>query len=98
MDYFSPLSKGYWLDCLLRTEQYWIRQYVCMLRKEEYYTNYKKNKLLKYYFFRKKNILGARLGFFIDAGCFGAGAVVTKSELIPGVVVVGVPARIIKKG
>ena len=166
MDYFSPFSKGYLLDYLLRTEQYWIRKYVRMLRKEEYYTNYKKNKLLRYYFFRKKNILGVRLGFFIDAGCFGvglkiyhygsiivnpksrigrnctihgnccigskgvlpdnspvigdnvdigqnaqilggitiadgvrigAGAVVTKSVLIPGVVVAGVPASIIKK-
>ncbi len=54
MDYFSPFSKGYLLDYLLRTEQYWIRKYVRMLRKEEYYTNYKKNKLLRYYFFRKK--------------------------------------------
>lgn len=42
MDYFSPFSKGYLLDYLLRTEQYWIRKYVRMLRKEEYYTNYKK--------------------------------------------------------
>lgn len=41
MDYF-PLFKGYLLDYLLRTEQYWIRKYVRMLRKEEYYTNYKK--------------------------------------------------------
>lgn len=39
---FSPFSKGYLLDYLLRTEQYWIRKYVRMLRKEEYYTNYKK--------------------------------------------------------
>ena len=33
-----------------------------------------------------------------DGVSIGAGAVVTKSVLIPGVVVAGVPARIIKKG
>lgn len=166
MDYFPLFSKAYLLDWLLKPEQYWIRKYVRMLRKEEFYMNHRKNRLLKYYFFRKKNILGARLGFVISAGCFdtglkiyhygsvivnpksrigrnctihgnccigskgvmpddspvigdnvdigqnaqilggitiangvkiGAGAVVTRSVLTPGVVVAGVPARIIKK-
>ena len=128
--------------------------------------NYKRNKILQYYFSRKKNLLGIRLGFVINAGCFdiglkiyhygsiivnpksrigknctihgnccigskgtfpddspvignnvdigqnaqilggiyiadgvkiGAGAVVTKSVLVPGVTVVGVPARIVEK-
>ena len=128
--------------------------------------NYKRNKILQYYFSRKKNLLGIRLGFSINAGCFdiglkiyhygsiivnpksrigknctihgnccigskgtfpddspvignnvdigqnaqilggiyiadgvkiGAGAVVTKSVLVPGVTVVGVPARIVEK-
>ena len=154
IDYFPFGSKGYIMDWLLRTEQYWIRRYIRALRKEEFYMNYKRNKILQYYFSRKKNLLGIRLGFFINAGCFdiglkiyhygsiivnpksrigknctipddspvignnvdigqnaqilggiyiadgvkiGAGAVVTKSVLVPGVTVVGVPARIVEK-
>ena len=136
IDYFPFGSKGYIMDWLLRTEQYWIRRYIRALRKEEFYMNYKRNKILQYYFSRKKNLLGIRLGFLINAGCFdiglkiyhyddspvignnvdigqnaqilggiyiadgvkiGAGAVVTKSVLVPGVTVVGVPARIVEK-
>ena len=166
IDYFPFGSKGYIMDWLLRTEQYWIRRYIRALRKEEFYMNYKRNKILQYYFSRKKNLLGIRLGFVINAGCFdiglkiyhygsiivnpksrigknctihgnccigskgtfpddspvignnvdigqnaqilggiyiadgvkiGAGAVVTKSVLVPGVTVVGVPARIVEK-
>lgn len=73
MDYFPFLSKGYILDWLLKTEQYWIRKYVDALRKEEYYIKYKKNKLLQYYYSRKKNSLGSRLGFFISPNCFDTG-------------------------
>lgn len=73
VDYYPFLSKGYILDWLLKTEQYWIRKYVKALRKEEFYTIYKKNKMLKYYYFRKKNMLGSRLGFFVSAGCFDTG-------------------------
>ncbi|MCS2449214.1 serine acetyltransferase [Bacteroides thetaiotaomicron] len=73
VDYFVFFSKDYILDWLLRPEQYWIRKYVKALRKEEYYTIYKKNKFLRFYYFRKKNILGSRLGFFISAGCFDTG-------------------------
>ena len=43
------------------TEQYWIRRYIRALRKEEFYMNYKRNKILQY-FSRKKNLLGIRLG------------------------------------
>lgn len=70
---FSCFSKSYLLDYLLQTEQYWIGKYVRTLRKEEFYTFYRKNKLLRYYYFRKKNILGRKLGFFIGAGCFDTG-------------------------
>ena len=73
MGYWPFFSKGRLMDWLLRPEQYWVRQYVQSLRKEEFYKFYKKNKLLQYYFGRKKNILGARLGFFIGAGCFDTG-------------------------
>ncbi|GGH32173.1 serine acetyltransferase [Sphingobacterium alkalisoli] len=61
------------MDWLLQTEQYWLRKYVKTLRKEEYYTFHKPNKLLRYYYQRKKNRLGYKLGFFIPAGCFGSG-------------------------
>lgn len=39
---FFPFFKRISVGLPLRTEQYWIRKYVRMLRKEEYYTNYKK--------------------------------------------------------
>jgi serine O-acetyltransferase len=73
MDYWPFFSKGNIMDWILRPEQYWVRLYVQSLRKEEFYTFYKKNKLLRYYYNRKKNILGVRLGFFISAGCFDTG-------------------------
>ena len=49
MDYYPFLSKGYILDWLLKTEQYWLRRFMRNLRKEEYYTFHRPNKLLKYY-------------------------------------------------
>jgi len=73
MDYFPFLSKGYVMDWLLKSEQYWLRSFVKALRKEEYYTFNEPNKFLKYYYSRKKNSLGRKLGFFIPAGCFGPG-------------------------
>lgn len=71
MEYYPFWSKERFLDWLLKTEQYHLRQYVRYLRSEEYYTFVHPNKLLKYWHFRKKNKLGAKLGFFIPAGCFG---------------------------
>ena len=73
MGYWPSFSRGALMDWLLRPEQYWIRKYVKNLRKEEFYTFHRKNKFLQYYYGRKKNILGARLGFFIAAGCFDTG-------------------------
>lgn len=72
MDYYKPLSKGWWLDWALRSEQYYLRKYVKLLRSEEYYTFEKPNMLLRMWYARKKNVLGAKLGFFIPAGCFGS--------------------------
>lgn len=69
----SFFSKEYFLDWLLQSEQYVLSKYVRTLRKEEYYSFYKSNKVLKYYYKRKKNILSQKLGFFIHAGNFGAG-------------------------
>lgn len=73
MDYYPKLSKEYFVDWILKTEQYWLRRYIKCLRKEEYYTFHRPNKLLKYYYQRKKNILGRKLGFFIPGGCFDSG-------------------------
>lgn len=71
MDYYKPLSKEWWLDWALKSEQYYLRRYVRLLRSEEYYIFIKPNTLLRMFYARKKNKLGARLGFFIPAGCFG---------------------------
>lgn len=73
IDYFPLLSKEYLLDCFLKPEQYWIRSYIRALRKEEFYTYIKTNKIFRYYYKRRKNILGRKLGFFISAGCFDIG-------------------------
>jgi serine O-acetyltransferase len=165
MDYHPFFSKDHLFEYLLRPEGYWIKRYLLSLRAEEYYTLCKPNKLLKYFYRRRKNILGSRLGFFITSGCLGkgvkiyhygsiminpkarigtnctmhgnccigskgsfpddspvignyvdigqnaqllggitiadgvkigAGAVVTKSVLTPGITIAGVPARVIK--
>lgn len=71
MEHYPFWSKERFLDWLLKTEQYYLRLYVKYLRSEEYYTFVQPNKILKYLYFRKKNKLGAKLGFFIPAGCFG---------------------------
>lgn len=44
-----------------------------LLRKEEYYTFIKPNKICKYFHQAQRNRLGAKLGFFIAGGCFGSG-------------------------
>lgn len=59
------------LEWLIRPERYYIRRYVCLLRKEERYTFTSPNKVLALYYKARKNRLGAKLGFIISAGCFG---------------------------
>ena len=71
MGYCRPLTKAWLLEWLLQSEQYQIKRYMKVLRAEEYYTSVKDCKILRFMFFRRKNILGAKLGFFIPAGCFG---------------------------
>lgn len=73
MDYYPFLSKGYLLDWLMQSEEYWLRRFVKSLRKEEYYTFIKPNKILKYYYKRKKNSIGRKLGIIINAGNFDSG-------------------------
>lgn len=71
MGHYPFFSKERFLDWLLKTEQYYLRLYIRYLRSEEYFNTVHPNKLLRYWYFRKKNRLGAKLGFFIPAGCFG---------------------------
>ena len=54
---------------LIRPDKYYIRRYLSFLRKEEKYTH----KLLAFWYKARKNRLGARLGFYISAGCFDEG-------------------------
>lgn len=70
MEYMEPFSKEWFIDWLLRTEQYQIKKFIKALRAEEYYSFIAPNKFLKYFFVRIKNAQGAKLGFFIPAGCF----------------------------
>lgn len=73
MDYYPLMSKERVLDRILHTEQYYIKKYILALRSEEYYTFVRPNRLFKYWYYRKKNKLGVKLGFFISAGCFDVG-------------------------
>lgn len=73
MDYQPFFSKGYLMDWILKSEQYYVCSYVKALRSEEYYSFIKPNKLLKYFYQRKRNILGSRLGFFIHPKNFQSG-------------------------
>ena len=61
------------LEWLIRPERYYIRKYLKYLRHEEHYSFVKPNKLIAYFFKARKNRLGARLGFIINAGCFDEG-------------------------
>lgn len=71
MEYCKPLTKAWFMDWLLQSEQYHICSFVKALRSEEFYQDIHPNKFKLYRWKRKKNKLGARLGFFIPAGCFG---------------------------
>ena len=55
---------------------YLIARYLRFLRKEEYFFNVRQDclgKILYLYYFRKKNLLGNKLGFKIPKNCFGPG-------------------------
>lgn len=71
MDYYQTFSKGWFMDWLLKSEQYYLRKYVKLLRAEEYHALVRPCRLKRIWYARKRNILGARLGFFIPIGCFG---------------------------
>ncbi|WP_156308027.1 serine O-acetyltransferase [Sphingobacterium endophyticum] len=71
--YPSFFSKENIIDWLLCTEKHLIRCYLKALRSEEYYSFIRPNKIISYYYSRRKNKLGVKLGFFIPKGCFGLG-------------------------
>lgn len=61
---------------IIRDPSYEIMRYVKYLRKEEYYYNVRKDfigKFMYLFYFRKKNVLGNKLGFKIPRNCFGPG-------------------------
>ena len=62
-------NKNFWKCLLLREHEYYVYQFVKKLRKEES----SQNRFVKYYYRRKKNKLGRKLGFTIPAGVFGEG-------------------------
>ena len=61
---------------IIQDPAYQIARYLRFLRKEEYFFNTRTDilgKLLYFYYFRKKNRLGNKLGFKIPKNCFDAG-------------------------
>lgn len=62
-------KKQYFISMITNEHNYLIWKYIEYLRKEENSTN----KLVEYYFRRKKNNLGAKLGILIYAGTCDAG-------------------------
>lgn len=63
---YFPNFKSYLINCITQGESYLLWKYIVFLRKEESANN----KIIEYYWRRKKNHLGAKLGFVIDAGVF----------------------------
>lgn len=78
---------------LIQDPAYLIVRYLRFLRKEEYYFNARQDvlgKLLYFYFFRRKNQLGNKLGFKIPKNCFGPGLTIYHH----GCIIVNEAARI----
>jgi len=70
--YPSCFSKEHLMELILQPEEYEIRKYLKALRMEEYHMR-KGHKLHGYYWRRKRNILGMKLGFVIHPFNFGPG-------------------------
>lgn len=70
--YPSFFSKEHLLEMLLQPEEYQIRKYLRALRMEEYHLR-NGNSWRMYWWRRKKNILGQKLGFIIYPENFGPG-------------------------
>ena len=69
---YFPNKKMYWKCRLQREHEYEIWRFQTLLRKEEYLKSHN-SKILRFLVMRKRNRLGARLGFFIPTGVFGKG-------------------------
>lgn len=81
------------IACLTQDPAYLICKYLRFLRREEYYFNTRTDffgKLAYLYFFRRKNVLGNRLGFKIPKNCFGPGLAIYHH----GCIIVNEAARI----
>lgn len=63
------------LEWLIRPEKFYIRRYLQYLHKEEKALD-SGRKLAAYWHKARKNRLGSRLGFIINAGCFDDGLII----------------------
>lgn len=94
MQFYYAWSKWERFICWLTKDPvYYIAKYIRLLRREEYYANSKKGKwgtFLYLYFFRRKNILGNRIGFKIPKNCFGPGLTIYHH----GTIIINEDARI----
>ena len=66
---YFPTKQDYFVSMITHEDTYLIWKYVYFLRREEAAAN----KLTEYYWRRRKNDLGAKLGIIIYAGCCGKG-------------------------
>lgn len=66
---YFPTKAVYWKSRITHEDNYLIWKYLYFLRREESASN----KLLRYYWRRRKNDLGAKLGIIIYAGTCGKG-------------------------
>lgn len=66
-------DKKTYIKCLLQREhEYEIWKFQVLLRKEEYLKSHN-SKIRRFFIMRRRNKIGARLGFFIPTGVFGRG-------------------------
>lgn len=66
---YFPTKGSYWKSRITHEDDYLIWRYLYYLRREEAAGN----KFSQYYWRRRKNDLGAKLGIIIYAGCCGKG-------------------------
>ena len=66
---YFPTRKAYLISRITHEDTYLIWKYLYFLRREEAASS----KLTQYYWRRRKNDLGAKLGIIIYAGCCGKG-------------------------
>jgi len=66
---YFPTKVDYWKSCITHEDSFLIWKYLYFLRREEAASN----KLTQYFWRRRKNDLGAKLGIIIYAGTCGKG-------------------------